>query len=67
MRLTKAEGTGALYLADAGKKVTVVKLGDESLYVNGNDILAFEDSIRYDINMMKKLAQCFRADFSIFV
>ena len=53
--LTKAEGNGSLYLADAGKKVTLIKLDDESLYVNGNDILAFEDSVRYDIKMMKKI------------
>jgi len=45
-RLTKAEGRGKLYLADAGKKVTILQLEGETLFVNGNDVLAFEDVIR---------------------
>lgn len=55
VQLTKAEGSGSLFLADAGKKVVVIKLDDESLFVNGNDVLAFEDSVSYDIRMMKKI------------
>lgn len=54
-KLTKAEGAGALYVADAGKKVTVLKLQNESIYINGNDVLAFENSIKCDIKMMKKM------------
>ena len=54
--LTKAEGQGKLYLADEGKKVSVLKLENESIFVNGNDLLAFEDSISWDIRMMKKIA-----------
>lgn len=55
-RLTKAEGVGALYLADAGKKVTILHLEDEVLFVNGNDILAFEEGIKNEVKMMKKVA-----------
>ena len=55
-RLTKAEGTGVLYLADAGKKVNILRLKDEALFVNGNDILAFEFGIKNDIKMMKKVS-----------
>ncbi|WDP90679.1 MAG: AIM24 family protein [Desulfobacter sp.] len=54
--LTKAEGKGALYLADAGKKVSVLNLENETICVNGNDLLAFEPSIDWDITMMKKVA-----------
>lgn len=54
-RLTKAEGLGIIYLADRGKKVTVLKLQDEALVVNGNDVLAFQDSIKCDIKMMRKM------------
>ena len=54
-RLTKAEGRGKLYLADAGKKVTILQLEGETLFVNGNDVLAFEDVIRWDISMMRKM------------
>ncbi len=54
--LTRAEGSGVLYLADVGKKVTIINLNDESIFVNGNDILAFEEGIKNDIKMMKKVA-----------
>ncbi|MBW1704745.1 MAG: AIM24 family protein [Deltaproteobacteria bacterium] len=55
-RLTKAEGRGALYLADAGKKISILNLQGESIFVNGNDLLAFEGSIKWDIKIMKKIA-----------
>ena len=55
-RLTKAEGRGQVYLADSGKKITILSLAGESIYVNGNDLLAFEPSIRYEIKMMKKMS-----------
>lgn len=55
-RLTKAEGTGVMYLADSGKKVTVLDLGGQTLYVNGNDILAFQDQVSWDIKLMRKVA-----------
>lgn len=54
--LTKAEGKGKLYLADEGKKVSVLKLENESIFVNGNDLLAFETSLNWDIKLMKRVA-----------
>ncbi|MCD4766562.1 MAG: AIM24 family protein [Methanosarcinales archaeon] len=56
VRLTKAEGTGKLYLADSGKKISVLNLDNQSIFVNGNDLLAFEESIMWDIKMLKKVA-----------
>ena len=53
--LTKAEGNGNLYLADAGKKVTILDLQGDSIFVNGNDVLAFQDTIKWDIKMMRKI------------
>ena len=55
-RLTKAEGQGQLYLADAGKKISILYLQDDSIFVNGNDLLAFEPQVEWDINIMKKLS-----------
>jgi uncharacterized protein (AIM24 family) len=55
-RLTKAEGQGALYLADGGKKVSIIELGGETIFVNGNDIMAFEQTISWDIKLMRKIA-----------
>lgn len=55
-RLTKAEGSGQVYLADSGKKITLLSLQNETLFVNGNDLLAFEPSVQYEIKMMKKVS-----------
>lgn len=54
--LMKANGTGKLYVADQGKKITILNLQNEALFVNGNDLLAFEPSINWDIKLMKKVA-----------
>jgi len=55
-RLTEAVGKGVVYCADAGKKITILELENEAIVVNGNDILAFQKEITYDIKMMKKVA-----------
>lgn len=55
-RLTKAKGQGQLYLADKGKKIIILDLGGQSIFVNGNDLLAFEPQIEYDVKMMKKVS-----------
>lgn len=55
-RLTKAEGQGVVYLADSGKKITILNLAGESIFVNGNDLLAFEPTVSYQIKMMKKMS-----------
>jgi len=54
-RLTKATGRGRLYLADKGKTVQILYLGEETIFVNGNDLLAFETGMKWDITMMKSL------------
>lgn len=56
MTLMKAEGSGRLYLADNGKKVRILHLQSETIFVNGNDVLAIENSLKYDIKMMKSVA-----------
>ena len=55
-RLTKAEGNGQVYLADSGKKITILNLQGESIFVNGSDLLAFEPSVKFEIKMMKKVS-----------
>ena len=54
-RLTKAAGRGKVYLADSGKKISILNLQGESLVVNGNDLLAFQDIIKWDITIMRKV------------
>ncbi|MCB1063070.1 MAG: AIM24 family protein [Verrucomicrobiae bacterium] len=55
-RLSKAQGTGTMYLADQGKKISIIELNGEAICVNGNDILAFEPTITNKIKMMKRVA-----------
>lgn len=54
--LMHAAGTGKLYLADEGKKVKIIKLQNESIFVNGNDVLALEENIKNEIKMLKSVA-----------
>ncbi|MEQ9410926.1 MAG: AIM24 family protein [Fuerstiella sp.] len=54
-RLTKVEGRGRLYVADSGKRISILNLQDESIFVNGNDLLAMEPQIEWDIRMMRKI------------
>lgn len=53
IQLSKAEGQGGLYLADGGKKIRILNVQNQSIVVNGNDILAFENSVKWDIKFMK--------------
>lgn len=55
MKVSYAEGQGKLYLADAGKKIIVLQLQNESIVVNGNDVLAFEPTLQHKITMMRKI------------
>lgn len=55
MRLSKAEGRGKIYLADMGKKISILHLNNESIFINGNDVLAFEPQLKWDIKLMRKL------------
>ncbi|MBY0438544.1 MAG: AIM24 family protein [Burkholderiales bacterium] len=55
-QLMKMEGQGRVWLADGGKKVNLLRLQGESLFVNGNDVLAFEDGIENRITLMRKVA-----------
>jgi len=52
----EVEGRGHVYLADQEKKVQVLELdAGESISVNGNDVLAFEDRVGYEISTIGSL------------
>ena len=53
LRLMQASGTGELFLAEQAMLIHVLHLGDESLTVNGSNILAFEDGIDWDVTRVK--------------
>ncbi|MFC6723939.1 AIM24 family protein [Halobium palmae] len=55
--LMQAQGNGHLYLADQGKEVQILELdADDEISVNGNDVLAFESGVDWDIKMMNSIA-----------
>ncbi|MFB6128304.1 MAG: AIM24 family protein [Halorhabdus sp.] len=59
------EGQGHAYLADAEKKIHVLELDtDESITVNGEDVLAFESDLSYEITSMDSLAGAFAGGFT---
>lgn len=54
------EGDGHVYLADHQKKVQVLELNaDDAITVNGEDILAFESELSYEIDTIDSLAGSF--------
>lgn len=54
--MMKTTGTGRVYAADFEKRVRILYLENESINVNGNDILAHEESIKSEVKMMKSVA-----------
>lgn len=55
--IMEATGDGHLYIAEQSKKVQLLDLdADESISVNGNDVLAFETSVDYEINTVKSIS-----------
>lgn len=51
--LMEVSGKGDLFLADNGSEVYVVNLENEPLSVNGSNLLAFESSLEWDINLIR--------------
>lgn len=53
LRLMQCTGSGELFLANQAMLVHVLRLQDESMTVNGQNILAFEDQIEWDVTRVK--------------
>jgi uncharacterized protein (AIM24 family) len=53
LRLMQARGTGELFLAYQAMLVHVLRLEQESITVNGENILAFEADIDWDVTRVK--------------
>jgi uncharacterized protein (AIM24 family) len=53
LRLMEASGTGELFLARRAMLVHVLRLNDDSITVNGENILAFETTIDWDVTRVK--------------
>jgi uncharacterized protein (AIM24 family) len=53
LRLMQAEGTGEVFLAHQAMLVHVLRLNQDSITVNGENILAFETGIDWDVTRVK--------------
>jgi uncharacterized protein (AIM24 family) len=53
LRLMEASGTGELFLANRAMLVHVLRLNDDSVTVNGENILAFQTGIDWDVTRVK--------------
>ena len=53
LRLMEATGSGELFLANHAMLVHILSLRDDSLTVNGENILAFETGIDWDVTRVK--------------
>jgi uncharacterized protein (AIM24 family) len=52
----EVSGQGSVYLADQAKEIQLLTLdADESISVNGNDVLAFEEQVDYEISTIGSL------------
>ncbi|MDQ2054363.1 MULTISPECIES: AIM24 family protein [unclassified Halobellus] len=59
------EGDGHVYLADSQKKVQVLELDDDdAITVNGEDVLAFESRVSYEISTIDSLAGSLAGGFT---
>jgi uncharacterized protein (AIM24 family) len=59
------EGHGHVYLADSEKEVQLLELGaEDSITVNGEDVLAFDPAVSYEISSMDTLAGSFAGGFT---
>lgn len=52
-KLMVAAGSGDVFLADSKRKIMVMELNDERMTVNGENILAFEPGIDWDIRRVE--------------
>lgn len=53
LRLMQASGSGELFLANQAMLVHLLRLKDDSLTVNGANILAFQTGIEWDVTRVK--------------
>jgi uncharacterized protein (AIM24 family) len=53
LRLMQATGSGELFLANQAMLVHILRLDDDSISVNGANILAFETGIDWDLTRVK--------------
>ncbi|MDZ7674002.1 MAG: AIM24 family protein [Acidimicrobiales bacterium] len=51
--LMRATGSGEIFLANQGADVHIIELENDALSINGQSILAYEDTLQSDIQLMR--------------
>ena len=63
--IMSVEGQGHVYLADQEKQIQLIELdANDSITVNGEDVLAFDQNVSYEISSMDSLAGAFAGGFT---
>ena len=52
-RATEVKGTGKLYVGDVAKEISILRLTDDTLFVNSGDLLAYSSELEWDIDVIK--------------
>ncbi|HEU4658733.1 MAG TPA: AIM24 family protein [Capillimicrobium sp.] len=56
VQLMKVTGSGEVFLADSAQDIHLVRLENESITINGKNVLAFDAGIEWDIKMFSGAA-----------
>jgi len=56
LQLMKVQGTGDVFLADYAAEVHIIYLENDSITLNGQNILAFDSALEWDIKRVKGLS-----------
>jgi uncharacterized protein (AIM24 family) len=64
IQLMKVSGQGEVFFSDYGAEIQVIELENESLTINTGNLLAFESSLEWDINIVRPGMQMLAAGFS---
>lgn len=62
--LMEIKGEGEVFFSDYGAEIQIIQLEDESLTINTPNLLAFEEGLEWDINIVKPGMQMLAAGFS---
>jgi uncharacterized protein (AIM24 family) len=57
VKLMRCEGSGDLFLADAGRDVVILQLQGQGLSVSGTNLLAFDEALEWNIERVKGFAK----------
>src|SRR3989344_9195102 len=52
----KVSGQGEVFFAERARLVHLLKLENESIVVNGTNVLAFEPTLQWDVTVMKNIS-----------